>query len=126
MATSLHSPATRRGYRGPNALAREKAPGGELLAIRTLHEDRLVGGIERADGQLAFFIDSDHWGQGYASEAVTGLLQGVWAGLTLHAVVIRDNVASRRVLERTGFRFVRINPGGGCLLRYRRDGRTAL
>lgn len=79
-------------------------------------EDRagaLVGSIgafrpeTRFDWEIGYWIAKPHWGQGYASEALTGLM-----GWLAHAKGARrvtaghfaDNPASARVLAKAGFR----------------------
>jgi RimJ/RimL family protein N-acetyltransferase len=49
------------------------------------------------------------WGRGYAQEAAAAVLSHARAGLgltTVAAIVNPDNAASRRVLEKIGFRFI--------------------
>lgn len=70
----------------------------------------IVGGIglERSDQgvELGYWIGRDHWGNGYASEAVCAMLS--LARALGHDRVVAshfiDNPASGRVLEKTGFR----------------------
>jgi RimJ/RimL family protein N-acetyltransferase len=81
-------------------------------------------GIYRRDGMLVgciglvsqpltvnYFLGSDHWGQGYATEALIAFLD--WCakrfGLTeIRAGAMHDNVGSHRVLEKSGFRFTHV------------------
>ena len=56
-------------------------------------------GDERAVG---YWLGRDHWGQGYATEALRAFL-GVDRARPLTAYVAVQNVASRRVLEKAGF-----------------------
>ncbi len=56
--------------------------------------------------EIGYTLAPAAWGQGYALEAVEALVDRLWADLTrLSAMLHPDNVASERVLERTGFRF---------------------
>lgn len=74
--------------------------GGAVGAIR-FHRD-IAGG---PDPELGYGIDPRRWGEGLASEAA-GAVMAWAAGRTAKAVarVHPANVASRRVLERAGFR----------------------
>lgn len=91
-------------------------------------EDRgeLVGvcGLEdagRADArELGFWVGRPYWGRGYASLAVKMLLQFAFRNLGLAEVsahAFESNVASRRVLEKNGFRLVRVERGEGPALK---------
>lgn len=76
-------------------------------------EDRdgaLIGaaGLHRCDEgwTLGYWIAPDHWGRGYASEAVGALLKAGRRTLNLrrvHAGYFPDNPASGRVLAKLGF-----------------------
>jgi [ribosomal protein S5]-alanine N-acetyltransferase len=61
---------------------------------------------------LGFVFEQDVWGQGYASEAIRRLLTEFdrCAISEVRAYVTKGNLASMRVLERTGFQFIRIIP----------------
>lgn len=72
--------------------------------------DRLMGVIglyfhEDAPTELGYWLGQDHWGQGFAPEAVKGLLEAAkLVGVTpIRARVLAANPASVRVLEKTGF-----------------------
>ncbi len=55
---------------------------------------------------IGYWIGSDHWGNGYATEAlqaVIGHISKAGRVRPLYAMVDRRNVASRRVLEKCGF-----------------------
>ncbi len=58
--------------------------------------------------ELGFHLRPEHWGLGYATEAARAVLAYGFATLGLRAVVAGhhpENAASRRVLERVGFRY---------------------
>jgi RimJ/RimL family protein N-acetyltransferase len=55
--------------------------------------------------EVTYWIGRAHWGQGIATAAL-GALLGLDRSRPLHARVAADNVASRRVLEKCGFRAV--------------------
>lgn len=57
--------------------------------------------------ELGYVFHPDHWGHGYATEAVTGLLDeafGHWGARRVVAHCNPENTASWRLLERVGFR----------------------
>jgi RimJ/RimL family protein N-acetyltransferase len=61
---------------------------------------------ERGLGILGYSVNRSAWRQGYASESATALIHLAFTtlGLTrIQATPLRDNLASRRVLERLGF-----------------------
>lgn len=84
------------------------------LAIALKSTDELVGdcvlrtGVEDSrQGEIGFTLARRHQGKGFASEAVSALLEYAFAKLGLHRVVaITDceNAASVRLLERLGLR----------------------
>lgn len=55
--------------------------------------------------ELGYWLAEQHWGQGFAPEAVLGLLDAArQSGIeTIRARVLVSNPASQRVLEKTGF-----------------------
>ncbi|HEX8803548.1 MAG TPA: GNAT family protein [Acidimicrobiales bacterium] len=59
-------------------------------------------------GELGYAVRRDHWGQGYATEAARLVLDLAFGTLGLHRVQAAcgpDNVPSRAVLARLGFRY---------------------
>jgi ribosomal-protein-alanine N-acetyltransferase len=78
-------------------------------------EEELVGGITLSNvrrraaqfGTLGYWMGEQFAGQGIMSEAVSVLLPHAFDGLNLHrihAAFLPNNNASRRVLEKNGFR----------------------
>lgn len=81
------------------------------------HEDRFIGGFALdpakggpADRELGYRLRREAWGKGFATEGARALIalaftelgaRRVWA----HTMTV--NIASRRVLERCGLRYVR-------------------
>jgi RimJ/RimL family protein N-acetyltransferase len=66
--------------------------------------------------EIAYTFRQDRWGAGYASEIAAALVQAAFGPLGLADLVgitLVDNLASRRVLEKTGFVYERA---------YRNDG----
>jgi len=55
--------------------------------------------------QVCYWIGRDHWGCGYATEALGLLLESIGTR-PLYASAAYDNLASLRVLEKCGFRIV--------------------
>lgn len=76
----------------------------------TDHQDRFLGviGLQFSPDQspeLGYWLGEPHWGQGLATEAIAGLLGAAGAAgiARLRARVLSANLASLRVLEKTGF-----------------------
>ena len=81
-----------------------------------------VGCLLIEDGTLAYFICPTRWACGLGSGALARLVQDGHAPPNLEAIVERDNVASRRMLERCGFRFVGLHhrgPRASTCLKYK-------
>ena len=60
--------------------------------------------------QVGYWLGREYWGQGIATEALSQFLAHVKIR-PLYAHVVQHNIASRRVLEKCGFRVVREEPG---------------
>jgi [ribosomal protein S5]-alanine N-acetyltransferase len=93
----------------------EEAPRTKFqLALTLADRGELIGncGIRQArpdavEAELGYELAPDHWGQGYASEAVRAMLGFAFHELALHRVwggCIAENVGSQRVMERLGMR----------------------
>lgn len=57
--------------------------------------------------EIGYSLHPDHWGRGYASEALAALLDHLFASRDLHraiAITGAENHRSRTLLERLGFR----------------------
>ena len=78
-------------------------------------DDAVIGGVgiermsdvTRFTAELGYWLGSGSWGHGYASEAVDAFVTWVFATFPLErlqAFVFAPNAASRRVLEKCGFR----------------------
>jgi RimJ/RimL family protein N-acetyltransferase len=80
-----------------------------VLVRAVVHDGQLAGtiGAFSIDGEreVTYWIDPARWGHGIATEALRELLT-IETGRPLHARVAGANVASRRVLEKVGFRLV--------------------
>jgi len=60
------------------------------------------------NAELSYWIGEKYWGRGFATKAVKLALKFAFEKLKLHriyAVTFEENVASRRVLEKNGFKF---------------------
>jgi RimJ/RimL family protein N-acetyltransferase len=83
----------------------------DLAAVRR-HDGALLGevSVESPAGDLQYWLGRAFWGCGYATEivtAVTGFVLHVETASPLIASVHSDNLGSRRVLEKAGFRCTR-------------------
>ena len=94
-----------------NFIAGANKPGGECVYLIT--RDKTVIGacsIAQQDGaaEIGYWLGSEHWGKGYATEAVHALVDYAFTDLghtALHAGARVTNPASRRVLEKCGFQW---------------------
>jgi RimJ/RimL family protein N-acetyltransferase len=85
-----------------------------ILAVETLDEAILVGevslilrSLEARQGELGWIFHPDHQGQGYASEAMSRLIELAFADGDLHRLYARcdaANTPSWRLMERLGMR----------------------
>ena len=89
--------------------------------IFTIDGDMLVGTISLANvsrgawqnATVGYFVDHEHNGKGYATEAVVLIAGIAFEQLGLHRVqagVMPRNHASNRVMEKAGFRFEGYSP----------------
>lgn len=81
----------------------------ERIILRAIEVDGQVAGnlvsFERGGArEVGYWLGREFWGRGIATAALTQFLQIVTVR-PLHAVLAPHNVASRRVLEKCGFRF---------------------
>lgn len=64
-----------------------------------------------AETELAYLIDHEHWGSGFATEAALGLLRHGFEELGLRRIIANihpENTGSLRVAEKCGLRFERV------------------
>jgi [ribosomal protein S5]-alanine N-acetyltransferase len=83
------------------------------LALCRRESGDLIGnfGIRRPaawshDAEIGYELSPDHWGHGYATEAVGAILRFGFEDLGLHRIAawtVADNAASARVLAKVGF-----------------------
>ena len=80
-----------------------------VLARVIVVDDDVAGTIgswgEPGEREVTYWIGRSYWGKGIATDALTAFL-AVDRSRPLHARVASDNVASRRVLEKCGFRVI--------------------
>jgi len=84
-------------------------------------DDALIGACGLNDinaahgrGELGYWLLPGHWGRGIASECVGAVLEHAFSAMLLHRVgadVDVDNYASRRLLDRLGFRLEGLRRG---------------
>ena len=81
------------------------------LAMTTADDEALIGfcrlaltGVKAA--KLGYAVAADHWGNGYATDAVSTMLDFAFGPLNLHRVTAAigpDNVASQAVVDKLRF-----------------------
>lgn len=94
-------------------LARANTAGGETAFLITLRDGTVIGscGLMALEGQppeLGYWLGVNHWGKGYATEAVHAVIDHAFTDLdcdALQAGARVTNPASRRVLEKCGFQW---------------------
>lgn len=92
-------------------IAAANKPGGECVYL--IGRGKTVIGacsIAQQDGaaEIGYWLGIEHWGKGYATEAVHALVDYAFTDLghtALHAGARVTNPASRRVLEKCGFQW---------------------
>lgn len=78
------------------------------LVARLADGGEVVGCVQFFPQLIAYFVAPHFWQQGYGSEMVAASCVDVPRLLgirTLESGVIRENIGSRRILEKSGFRF---------------------
>jgi len=108
-----------RGLEETRRIIRNRMSAPNVFAVCERESGILVGSVGllgRARGQgegsvddIGYSFRPDRWGRGYATEAVERLLRHGFEELGLRqvwATCYEDNAASRRVLEKCGFRYL--------------------
>ena len=82
------------------------------LALELKASRRLIGNcgirlqaVGTPEADIGYELSSDHWGQGYATEAARAIVRFGFEELKVHRIwawCIADNAASARVLEKLG------------------------
>ncbi|MBS0197356.1 MAG: GNAT family N-acetyltransferase [Planctomycetes bacterium] len=87
----------------------DPAVNSRIIEIQSDRGVEIVGGIScfQADGHncVGYWIARPYWGRGFASRALA-LFLAEEPRRPLHATIARNNAASRRILEKCGFRCV--------------------
>jgi RimJ/RimL family protein N-acetyltransferase len=85
-----------------------------LLTRAIVVDDEVTGTIgswgEPGGREVTYWIGRSYWGKGIATDALTAFL-AVDRSRPLHGRVASDNVGSRRVLEKCGFRVIATERG---------------
>lgn len=80
------------------------------------------------DIEIAYLISRDHWGKGYATEAVTAAIAygfEVVHAPQIIAIIRPDNVQSERVAEKAGLKYFKDTTNGGFPFRcFKIDGKS--
>jgi [ribosomal protein S5]-alanine N-acetyltransferase len=79
---------------------------------------------EDADPALFYLLKKKCWGKGLATEAASALLDYALTQLglaSIHGGAAYDNLASKRVMEKIGMRYVGLAEDGGCAFEITRD-----
>ena len=93
---------------------RIKEKTGYALGIVLKETNRVIGVIDifkidwkNKNAELGYWLGKKYWGRGLTTEAVKLMLKFAFEKLKLHRVyasLFEENVASRRVLEKSGFK----------------------
>jgi len=87
---------------------------GDAYRFAIEREQRMVGladldGVTGDEATLGYWLERQAWGQGFAFEAASAVVRFASEDLGLRSIKAghaADNLASGRVLEKLGFRFV--------------------
>jgi [ribosomal protein S5]-alanine N-acetyltransferase len=84
--------------------------GGRAIGSISLHEICWQQRALRLDrAELGYWLGPAHWGQGLMTEAVHAVIRFGFETMRLHKIAVQcmaENAASRRVIEKAGFRWV--------------------
>jgi RimJ/RimL family protein N-acetyltransferase len=89
----------------------QKILGIETCIIRTIVFNGQVAGSvssyeEEGKSEVTYWLGREYWGKGIATWALKELLIHHSQKRPMHARVAKDNLASRRVLEKCGFKII--------------------
>jgi RimJ/RimL family protein N-acetyltransferase len=79
-----------------------------LFAATDAGSGEVVGCVHLIGDHLSYFVAPAHWGQGYGGAMVAAFMarHAGWERRdAIYTTVVRENLASRRILEKAGFRF---------------------
>ncbi len=80
---------------------------GELIGSVGLHKIN----YRTKTAVVGYWIGESYWGRGYTSRALKDFLKIVsqkWGLKKIEAVTLADNIPSQRVLEKVGFKYIKI------------------
>jgi ribosomal-protein-alanine N-acetyltransferase len=89
----------------------DSSPGTPVWAIRRMADSTFLGYVllsphhDKTDTEISYALLPDHWGKGYASEALSHALDHAFGVLNLGRVIAETqlrNLRSKRLLERVG------------------------
>ena len=95
--------------------AQEKALKNESYNFMIFQNNKMIGGIgltefRKRSCELGYWLGKKYWGNGFATEAVNGILDFGFNNLKrkeIYAAYKLGNEGSKRVLKKCGFRFFR-------------------
>jgi len=81
------------------------------VIIKTIvYDGQVVGSVlsyeEAGKPEVSYWIGKEYWGKGFATRALSDLLVHGNKTRPIYARVARDNLGSRRVLEKCGFKII--------------------
>jgi RimJ/RimL family protein N-acetyltransferase len=96
-------------------IAQERSNNGSFWAIELINERKVIGNIyiqklnpgKFNTWMVGYVLNSDYWGEGYASEALQKTLNYLFRERNGHRVIAKCNIANKsswRLLERNKFR----------------------
>lgn len=128
MSASMADPMTPEAAR--EWISRRTAPDQRVFGILLMRSGEFIGSIgfggPKEMPHVGYWIGRPHWNNGYATEAVLGLIEYArWLGIpSLQADTFPNNPASARVLIKAGFAYMgrvelHLQPrGGDCELNH--------
>ena len=82
----------------------------ELIQKAIVCDGQVVGSIgsydESGKPEVTYWIGTPYWGQGIATRALKAFLEQVNTVRPIYARVAKDNLGSRRVLQKCGFKVI--------------------
>lgn len=78
----------------------------------------------KPDPALFYLLKADYWGQGLATEAARALLRHAFGPMnltSLHGGAAPENIASKRVMEKAGIKYLGIDEDGSYAFRLTRE-----
>jgi len=101
--TAMSGPVNNEWWMATVVLLSENVPDSETVGDVSVHLTN-----EARTAEVGYSIGSKYWGRGYATEALEAIVEWLFGGgriTRVSAMLHPGNVASARVLEKTGFAF---------------------